>query len=45
MENSQDINNIDQRLGKLEKLHAYGFLAIGLVFTYLIIKNLEKNVA
>ena len=40
MENSQDINNLDQRLTKLENLHKYAFLAIGIIFTYLIIKNL-----
>ena len=40
MENSQDINNFDQRLTKLENLHKYAFLAIGIIFTYLIIKNL-----
>lgn len=40
MENSQQINDIDQRLTKLENMHRYGFLAIGVIFTYLIIKNL-----
>ena len=43
MENPQDINGIDQRLTKLENLHKYGFLAIGIVFTYLLIRNLEKQ--
>lgn len=43
MENSQDINNIDQRLTKLDNLHKFGFLAIGIVFTYLLIRNLEKH--
>ena len=41
MENSQDINNLDQRLTKLENLHKYAFLAIGVVFTFLIIKELR----